>query len=109
MFESARISVMLSKSDGFPAALKESVLYGAVPIMARTSCAGEVLGSQGGLILVDPPLLDSLVAAVRVAMADQCPVDEWTSRSRTALRGDFADATFLSLVKSTYALVGQER
>ena len=103
MFASARLSVMISRSDGFPAALKESMLYGAVPVMADTSCASELLGSEGGMVVVRHPTRESIRSAVGSVLTRDSKIDEWTRRNQELLRTSFSEPEYRSRVELTYA------
>jgi glycosyltransferase involved in cell wall biosynthesis len=75
MFESARIYVGISLSDGISVSLQEAMVCGAFPIQTDTSCADEwILNEKSGFI-VSPNDHNGLVKAIRTALENDDLVD----------------------------------
>lgn len=102
MFQKSRIAVMISRSDGLPATLKESMLYGAIPVMARTSCASEILQDRDGLVEITEIGLSTLVTTIGGVLDPSCPVDEWARSNRERVADVFNAQAFHQMVSETY-------
>jgi hypothetical protein len=75
MFESARIYVGISLSDGISVSLQEAMVCGAFPIQTDTSCADEwIVNGKSGFI-VSPNVHIGLVEAIRTALENDDLVD----------------------------------
>jgi len=75
MFESARIYVGISLSDGISVSLQEAMVCGAFPIQTDTSCADEwIVNGKSGFI-VSPNDHIGLVEAIRTALENDDLVD----------------------------------
>lgn len=75
-FESARIYVGVSLSDGISVSLQEAMVCGAFPIQTNTSCADEwIVNGKSGFI-VSPDDHEGLVKAIRTALENDDLVDE---------------------------------
>jgi len=75
MFESARIYVGISLSDGISVSLQEAMVCGAFPIQTDTSCADEwIVNGKSGFI-VSPNDRNGLVESIRTALEDDDLVD----------------------------------
>ena len=74
LFESARIHIGISLSDGIPASMLESIVTGAFPIQSNTACCdGWLINHKSGL-LVSPELVE-VVEALALAIQDDDLVD----------------------------------
>jgi len=74
LFESARIHIGISLSDGVPASMLESIVTGAFPIQSNTACCdGWLINHKSGL-LVSPELVE-VVEALALAIQDDVLVD----------------------------------
>lgn len=74
LFESARIHIGISLSDGVPASMLESIVTGAFPIQSNTACCdGWLINHKSGL-LVSPELVE-VVEALALAIQDDDLVD----------------------------------
>ena len=75
MFESARIYVGISLSDGISVSLQEAMVCGAFPIQTDTSCADEwIVNGKSGFI-VSPNDRNGLVESIKTALEDDELVD----------------------------------
>ena len=75
VFESARIYLGISLSDGISVSLQEAMVCGAFPIQTDTSCADEwIVNSKSGFI-VSPNDHIGLVEAIRTALENDELVD----------------------------------
>jgi glycosyltransferase involved in cell wall biosynthesis len=75
MFESARIYVGISLSDGISVSLQEAMVCGTFPIQTDTSCAGEWITNEKSGFIVSPNDHDGLVKAIRTALENDDLVD----------------------------------
>ena len=75
MFESARIYVGVSLSDGISVSLQEAMVCGAFPIQTDTSCAAEWIVNEKSGFIVSPNDHNGLVRAIRTALEDDEFVD----------------------------------
>jgi hypothetical protein len=75
MFESARIYVGISLSDGISVSLQEAMVCGAFPIQTDTSCAGEWIVQEKSGFIVKPNDHNGLVESIRTALEDDDLVD----------------------------------
>lgn len=76
MFESARIYVGISLSDGISVSLQEAMVCGAFPIQTNTSCAGEWIVDEKSGFIVSPDDHNSLVKAIKTALENDELVDD---------------------------------
>ncbi len=75
IFESSRIYVGISLSDGISVSLQEAMVCGVFPIQTNTSCADEwIVNGKSGFI-VRPDDHPGLVKAIRSALQDDALVD----------------------------------
>ena len=75
VFESSRIYVGISLSDGISVSLQEAMVCGAFPIQTNTSCADEwIVNGKSGFI-VSPDDHAGLVKAISSALQDDALVD----------------------------------
>ena len=102
MFARSRIAVMISYSDGFPASLKEAILFGSIPVMAATSCAREVFGADMGPIEIGDPSLESIGDAVVRLMSSAVGLDDRAFGSREELLRRFQQSEFRRRVNTAY-------
>ncbi|NBY44833.1 MAG: glycosyltransferase family 1 protein [Acidimicrobiia bacterium] len=75
MFESARIYVGISLSDGISVSLQEAMVCGAFPIQTDTSCASEWIVNEKSGFIVSPNDHDRLVEAIQIALENDDLVD----------------------------------
>jgi glycosyltransferase involved in cell wall biosynthesis len=75
MFESARIYVGISLSDGISVSLQEAMVCGAFPIQTDTSCADEWILKEKSGFIVSPNDHNGLVKAIRTALENDDLVD----------------------------------
>jgi hypothetical protein len=75
MFESARIYVGISLSDGISVSLQEAMVCGAFPIQTDTSCACEWIINERSGFIVSPNDHNGLVKAIRAALENDDLVD----------------------------------
>ena len=75
MFESARIYVGVSLSDGISVSLQEAMVCGAFPIQTDTSCAAEWIVHEKSGFIVKPNDHNGLVESIRTALEDDDLVD----------------------------------
>ena len=76
IFESSRIYVGISLSDGISVSLQEAMACGAFPIQTNTSCADEwIVNGKSGFI-VSPDDHAGLVKAISSALQDDTLVDD---------------------------------
>ena len=69
-YRDAHFLIFLSKSEGWPKAVAESMWWGCIPITTAVSCVPEMLGneSRGALIHPNP---DNAVLAIQKYLSDQ--------------------------------------
>ncbi|MFM8520944.1 MAG: glycosyltransferase, partial [Acidimicrobiaceae bacterium] len=75
MFESARIYVGISLSDGISVSLQEAMVCGAFPIQTDTSCAAEWIVNEKSGFIVKPNDQNGLVESNRTALENDELVD----------------------------------
>jgi glycosyltransferase involved in cell wall biosynthesis len=75
LFESARIYVGISLSDGISVSLQEAMVCGAFPIQTDTSCADEWIVNEKSGFIVRPNDHKGLVKAIRTALENDDLVD----------------------------------
>ena len=75
MFESARIYVGVSLSDGISVSLQEAMVCGAFPIQTDTSCAAEWIVNEKSGFIVKPNDHNGLVESIRTALENDELVD----------------------------------
>jgi glycosyltransferase involved in cell wall biosynthesis len=75
MFESARIYVGVSLSDGISVSLQEAMVCGAFPIQTDTSCAADWIVNEKSGFIVKPNDHNGLVESIRTALEDDDLVD----------------------------------
>jgi hypothetical protein len=76
LFESARIYVGLSLSDGISTSLLEAMSRGAFPIQTNTSCAGEWLEEKSGLLVSEAIGVHEVTHVIQRALSDSHLVDK---------------------------------
>ena len=102
MFESARIYVGISLSDGISVSLQEAMVCGAFPIETDTSCAGEwILNEKSGFI-VSPNDHNGLVKAIRTALENDDLVDAASEINYEVARKRLDKSKVLALSSNFY-------
>ncbi len=85
LFQTARISIGISESDGLPAAFIESIYAGAFPIQSGNSAVDLFVHHGKSGFLVQPWDLTSLADFVRNALLDDQLVDQAAEENRKIL------------------------
>jgi glycosyltransferase involved in cell wall biosynthesis len=75
VFGSARLYVGLSLSDGISTSLLEAMSRGAFPVQTNTSCAGEWLEENSGLLVSKAIEADEVRRLIKRAISDSALVD----------------------------------
>jgi glycosyltransferase involved in cell wall biosynthesis len=89
LFQTARISIGISESDGLPAAFIESIHAGAFPIQSGNSAVNEfVIHGKSGF-LVHPWDLAGLTNCIRTALSDDQLVDTAAQENRIILNDSY--------------------
>jgi hypothetical protein len=70
LFGSARISIAISASDGFPGSMREAACVGAFPIESCGSCVTEWSDDGRGVMVVNPDDENEIQAAITRALTD---------------------------------------
>ncbi len=101
-FQTARISIAISESDGLPAAFIESIHAGAFPIQSGNSAVNQfVIHGKSGF-LVQPWDLVGLENCIRIALSDNQLVDSAAEENRKILNSKYDMQEGVRNLKSLY-------
>jgi hypothetical protein len=75
LFQTSRVSLSLSLSDGLPGSMREAALTGAFPIESVGSCVCDWASEGAGCLIVDPENPEEVASAVMRALQDDVLVD----------------------------------
>ena len=102
MFESARIYVGISLSDGISVSLQEAMVCGAFPIQTDTSCAAEWIVNEKSGFIVSPNDHGGLVTAIRTALENDDLVDAASEINYEVARKRLDKSKVLALSSNFY-------
>ncbi|MGA1460514.1 MAG: glycosyltransferase, partial [Ilumatobacteraceae bacterium] len=102
MFESARIYVGISLSDGISVSLQEAMVCGAFPIQTDTSCAAEWIVNEKSGFIVSPNDHNGLVKAIRTALENDDLVDAASEINYEVARKRLDKSKVLALSSNFY-------
>lgn len=83
---SARISIMLSTSDGLPASFAESMACGDFPIHSNSAMCDEWIEDGKTALIVDPGDVNDIAIAIRRALIDDELVDRAAVENRETIK-----------------------
>lgn len=83
---SARISIMLSTSDGLPASFAESMACGDFPIHSNSAMCDEWVENGKTALIVDPGDVNDVALAIRRALTDDELVDQAAIKNRETIK-----------------------
>lgn len=83
---SARLSIMLSTSDGLPAAFTESMACGDFPIHGNGAMCDEWIENGRTALIVDPGDVNDIATAIRKALVDDELVDSAAIANREIIK-----------------------
>jgi hypothetical protein len=104
LFASARVYIGISLSDGISTSFLEAIACAAIPIQTSTSCAGEWLSGDGGVILDRISVEGVSESLLHVLNLDSMHVNRETQKSRKALLERLNEKAARSSAFSFYSL-----
>ena len=105
IFDSARIYIGVSLSDGISVSLQEAMVCGAFPIQTNTSCADEwIVNGKSGFI-VSPDDHAGLVKSIKVALEDDALVDKAAQINYEVARNRLDQSVVAEISKNFYKFV----
>ena len=105
IFDSARIYIGVSLSDGISVSLQEAMVCGAFPIQTNTSCADEwIVNGKSGYI-VSPDDHAGLVKSIKVALEDDALVDKAAQINYEVARNRLDQSAVAEISKNFYKFV----
>ena len=102
LFQTARISIGISESDGLPAAFIESIYAGAFPIQSGNSAVNEFVNHSKSGFLVQPWDLPSLENYIRIALQDDSLVNQAAEENKNILNKKYDLNQGVKNLKSLY-------
>ena len=102
LFQTARVSIGLSISDGLPASFIESIYAGCFPIQSENSAIKKfVINGRNGF-LVDPWDIESIVQALQISLTDDNLVNNASELNRVVLNKEYDIKIGLQNLRSIY-------
>jgi hypothetical protein len=103
LFRRSRIFLGISRSDGLPATLLESMSQGAFPIQSNTSLAEEWIEHGVTGFLVDPYSPDSIRHALEQSLRDDQLVESATKANLAKVRASASASNLRATISSEFA------
>ena len=91
LFQTSRLSLALSRSDGLSGSMREAAWTGSFPIESVGSCVCDWSPEGVGVLVVDPDIPDEVASAVTRALQDDALVDGAVEANRNLVRRLGAD------------------
>lgn len=102
LFRRSRIFIGISRSDGLPATLLESMAQGAFPIQSDTSMADEWIESGVSGFLVDPYAVESVKVALARALQDDQLVEFATKANLAKVQESASNNRLRTIIGSEF-------
>jgi|694.fasta_scaffold126059_2 hypothetical protein len=89
LFQTARVTIGLSISDGLPASFIESMYAGSFPIHSKNSAIDKFITYGENGFLVDPWNIDEIEKVLRISLTDNDLVDRASELNRIILNQEY--------------------